>query len=244
MQVVTEPRQHETKERPSSVWLRPKKRTRAQPPLSREQIVRAAMDLLDEGGVKNLRMRQLATRLQTAPMSLYWHVATKDDLLELAIDEIFAEAKIPASAMDWRKDIKQLGIEFFEVLLRHSWVIELLGARPPVGPNALSHTSAIIQVLDRASFTEKQLDSALAGFYYYVLGAALSEAAWQSVANQTAEDEQVWLTRMAPYLEIALKEHPPSLTEYLRRSSTSNSRQRFLEGLECFVSGVELMISS
>lgn len=86
-------------------------------------------------------------------MSLYWHVPNKDDLLELAVDAVFPDPPSRSDAADWQDDIKSGAIGLFEVLLRHSWVIELMGGQPPVGPRALAHTSAIIEILERADFT-------------------------------------------------------------------------------------------
>lgn len=228
-----------TKGMPGSVWLREGKRNRSQPPLSREQIVDAAIRLLDEGGVRNLRMRQLAESLNSAPMTLYWHVSNKNDLLELSIDAIFPEPPTEPPSGDWREDIRDYAVELFDALIEHSWAIELMGSRPPVGPRALAHSSGVIQVLQRAQFTPKQQDSAFAAIYYYTVGAALSEASWRAMSRESGENEQEWLTRLAPYLESAVQEHPPSLAEFVTRSAATSARKRFLEGLDCLVSGLE-----
>ncbi|MEU3855126.1 TetR/AcrR family transcriptional regulator [Streptomyces sp. NPDC029554] len=213
----------------------------AKQPLNREQIVRGAVRLLDEGGVRNLRMRQLAESLGSAPMSLYWHVPTKDDLLELAVDAVFPDPPARSAAGDWRADIKAGATGLFEVLLQHSWMIELMGSHPPVGPRALAHTSAIIAILEDADFTPPQLDSALSAIYYYTVGAALSEAAWQRTTRQSAESEENWALRLGPYLDSALDNHPSSLADYVKRSADSSTGRRFHDGLECMVAGMEGM---
>ena len=74
-----------------SVWLRPTRERTGQPSLSREQIVRAAIELLDAEGAAGLSMRRLGTKLGSGATSLYWHVANKDELLELAVDEVLGE---------------------------------------------------------------------------------------------------------------------------------------------------------
>ncbi|MFE6398428.1 TetR/AcrR family transcriptional regulator [Streptomyces alboflavus] len=228
---------------PGSIWLRELKQRPAKQPLSREQIVRAAVRLLDEGGVRNLRMRQLADSLNSAPMSLYWHVPTKDDLLELAIDAVFPDPPSPSGSGNWRADIQTCATDLFDVLLEHSWMIELMGGHPPVGPRALAHTSAIIEILEQARFSPRQLDSALSAIYYYTVGAALSEASWQAMARQSAESEEEWASRLGPYLSTATQDHPESLTDYVKRSASSSTGQRFRDGLECMVSGMDQMRS-
>ncbi|GAA1644213.1 TetR/AcrR family transcriptional regulator C-terminal domain-containing protein [Nonomuraea maheshkhaliensis] len=78
------------------VWLRPAARAaREAPPLSRDRIVAEAIALLDEEGADRLTMRRLAERLGTGSTTLYWHVKTKDDVLDLALDAIFAAVEIP-----------------------------------------------------------------------------------------------------------------------------------------------------
>src|SRR5690242_3117266 len=87
----------------NSVWTRPPRSRGGQPTLSREQIVHAAVELLDEKGLDGLSMRRLGSRLAAGATSLYWYVATKDDLLELALDEVMGEIEIPdTDAADWR----------------------------------------------------------------------------------------------------------------------------------------------
>ncbi|NEA97779.1 TetR/AcrR family transcriptional regulator [Streptomyces sp. SID13726] len=230
--------------RPGSIWLRETKGRPAKQPLSRQQIVRAAVRLLDEGGVSNLRMRQLADSLDSAPMSLYWHVPTKGDLLELAIDEVFPDPPARSAGRDWREDVTAGATGLFEVLLRHAWMIELMGSHPPVGPRALAHTGAVIGILEDAGFAERRLDSALSAIYYYTVGAALTEVSWQNMAQHTAENEEEWAERLGPYVEGSAQDHAPSLSAYVKRSATSNRDQRFQDGLECMVHGMEHMRSS
>src|ERR687893_1971585 len=87
----------------SSVWTRPRRARGGQPALSREQIVRAAIEILDAEGAAGLSMRRLGTRLGSGATSLYWHVAHKDELLELAVDEVLGEVYVPeAGDTPWR----------------------------------------------------------------------------------------------------------------------------------------------
>lgn len=79
----------------TGVWLRPQRPSRGGPPLSRDRIVAAAVELLDQEGVAGLTMRRLADRLAAGSTTLYWHVATKDDVVDLALDHIFGEVRLP-----------------------------------------------------------------------------------------------------------------------------------------------------
>jgi AcrR family transcriptional regulator len=231
------------KGRPGSIWLRDTRKRAAKQPLSREQIVRAAVQLLDEGGVRNLRMRQLADSLNSAPMSLYWHVPTKDDLLELAVDEVFPDPPSRSTSGEWSEDVKAGAEGLFDVLLQHAWMIELMGSHPPVGPRALAHTGAVIRILEEAGFAPPHLDSALSAIYYYTVGAALTEVSWQTMAQHSGENEEDWAQRLGPYVETTAQDDAQSLSAYVKRSATSSTGQRFQDGLECMVHGMERMRS-
>src|SRR4051812_16996021 len=86
-----------------SVFLRPPRARTGQPALSREQIVKAAIELLDAQGPAGLSMRRLGTHLGAGATSMYWHVANKDELLELVMDEVLGEVYVPeAGDTTWR----------------------------------------------------------------------------------------------------------------------------------------------
>src|SRR5687767_6759619 len=84
-----------------------KRSARARPRLSRERVLRAAMDHADRGGIETLTMRKLAEVLGVAPMALYRHVANKDDLIDAMVDLAFGEIGLPPSSADWRTAMRQ-----------------------------------------------------------------------------------------------------------------------------------------
>ncbi|MEU8171607.1 TetR/AcrR family transcriptional regulator [Microbispora hainanensis] len=167
------------------MWLRPPARAARQaPPLSRDRIVREAIALLDEEGADRLTMRRLAERLGTGSTTLYWHVKTKDDVLDLALDAIFAAVEIPGGGgKDWRADITALISGWRAVLLEHPWSAALLG-RPMLGPNVLARSEFLYATLVEAGVAEPHLTAAAYGLSNYVVGSALMQATW------TAREEQ------------------------------------------------------
>ncbi|MFI6635639.1 TetR/AcrR family transcriptional regulator [Nonomuraea fuscirosea] len=175
------------------VWLRaPARETRAPPPLSRDRIVAEAIALLDEEGADRLTMRRLAERLGTGSTTLYWHVRTKDDVLDLALDAIFAAVQIPGEGGggDWRADITALISGWHAVLLAHPWSAALLG-RPMLGPNVLARSEFLYGTLVAAGVTEPHLTAAAYGLSNYVIGSALMQATWtarEQGARQAAQE--------------------------------------------------------
>ncbi|MEU8362547.1 TetR/AcrR family transcriptional regulator C-terminal domain-containing protein [Nonomuraea sp. NPDC048882] len=184
------------------MWLRPAARAAREapsPPLSRDRIVAEAIALLDEEGADRLTMRRLAERLGTGSTTLYWHVKTKDDVLDLALDAIFAAVEIPGegaaegrsgggdggggggagrrAGRDWHADITALITGWHAVLLAHPWSAALLG-RPMLGPNVLARSEFLYATLVAAGVTEPHLTAAAYGLSNYVIGSALMQATW------------------------------------------------------------------
>jgi AcrR family transcriptional regulator len=157
------------------VWLREPRTYRAAPPLTRDRIVEAAIAILDADGPDGLTMRRLAERLGAGPTTLYWHVRTKDDVLDLSLDEIFGEVPLPEPG-EWRAGVRALLIGWREVMVRHPWAPALLG-RPMLGPNVLTRTEFLQATLVRGGFEGVALAAATHGLANYVIGAALTQAA-------------------------------------------------------------------
>ena len=171
---------------PGGVWLRDEpERPRRAPPLSRERIVEAAVALLDEHGIDRLTMRGLAARLDVTATALYWHVKTKDDVLDLAVDHIVAEVRLPEPGDDWRADVRELITGWRAAMLRHPWSPALIG-RPMLGPNVLARTEFLQASLSRGGFTGAALAVATRALANYVIGAALTESTWRRTADPDA----------------------------------------------------------
>ncbi|MFC9997017.1 TetR/AcrR family transcriptional regulator [Nocardia sp. NPDC127526] len=172
----------------TSIWLRTGKPVRGRPALDRDRIVAAAVTLLDEESASGLTMRKLADRLGAPPMTLYGYVATKDDVLEYAVDAVFAETlEDDDTGGDWRDALTSIGTRTFEALLRHHWAAPLIGGTPPLGPAAVAQFGTILRVLTAAGFHGERLEAVTTGFYYYVLGAALAESAWARAGHPAVE---------------------------------------------------------
>ena len=106
---------------PGLVWTRPPRTTRAT--LDRDAVVAAAIAILDTDGINGLSMRRLAADLNATAPSLYWHVTNKDELLDIAFDEVMGELPdMTANASgDWRADIRAAMDALRDMMLRHHW---------------------------------------------------------------------------------------------------------------------------
>jgi AcrR family transcriptional regulator len=125
---------------------RPSRRRRD--PISRDAIVTAAIGLLDREGLGALSMRRLAEELGTGAASLYWHVGSKDGLLDLVLDQVIGELKIPDPDPEhWREQLKQVARDQRAGSLRHPWVVRVSIGRIPMGPNALRFSERVLAIL-------------------------------------------------------------------------------------------------
>ena len=164
-------------------------------PLTRDLIVETAVTLLDEHGAEGLTMRRLAQALQVTATALYWHVPTKDDVLDLAVDRIFGEVRLPAVTTDWRADVRELIHGWRTAMHAHPWAATLIG-RPVIGPNVLARREFLEAALARGGFGGRELTVATRLLANYVIGAAVTEAAW----NRTAQDDDLFASGLAVLL--------------------------------------------
>ena len=123
------------------------------PPWTRERVLHAAIDLADERGIESLSMRRLSQELGGAPMSLYNHVANKEDLLDGMIDVVFSEIELPSEEGSWKTAMRQRAISIRTVMSRHPWAIGLMESRTSPGPATLRHHDAVIGSLRDAGFS-------------------------------------------------------------------------------------------
>ncbi|UBU15409.1 TetR/AcrR family transcriptional regulator [Nonomuraea gerenzanensis] len=172
----------------SSVWLRePRKAT--SPGRSREEIVRAAVELLNEEGLSGLSMRKLGAKLSAGATSLYWYVANKDELLELVYDEVWGEMMVPdPDEVGWREAVSVLAHSMRQVILSHPWSAELIGRLPALGPNALHVANEMRGMFKQAGFTGADTDYAIATLTAFIFGMTIPEIAWNAKSGAAQLD--------------------------------------------------------
>ncbi|MCX4665680.1 TetR/AcrR family transcriptional regulator [Streptomyces sp. NBC_01381] len=174
----------------ASVWTRPR---RGREQLSREQIVAEAVRLLDADGLESLSMRKLGTRLDAGATSLYRHVANKDELIELVVDEVYGELDFPAAdTADWRTAAARSAQSLRAMILRHPWVASVLGQVGLIhlGPNVTRMSERMTSVYAAAGFPPDETGQAMRTVIAYVIGMATSEAAYLSLIARSGVSEQ------------------------------------------------------
>ena len=147
-------------------------------PLSRDRVLRAAVRLADEGGLEAVSMRKLGQVLRVEAMSLYKHVANKDDILDGIADLVMGDFEVPSGDVDWKTAIRRGAISAHQVLLRHPWASGLIESRLNAGPARLRYLDAVISVLSAAGFTMPMVIRAIMALDSHTYGFVLQELAW------------------------------------------------------------------
>ncbi len=144
--------------------------------LRRDRVLQGAMAVADAGGLGSLTIRSLARHLGAKPMSLYYYVAGKDEILDGIVDLVFAEIDLPSPEGEWRPEMVRRAHSARRALRRHSWAIGLMESRKNPGPATLRHHNAVIGTLRRAGFSVEMTAHAYALLDSYTYGFALQEA--------------------------------------------------------------------
>ena len=182
-------------------------------PLSRERVLLAAVALADESGLGTLSMRKLGDALGVEAMSLYNHVANKDELLDGMVDLVFGEIDLPSGQADWKTEMRARADSARQALRRHPWAIALMSSRTTPGLATLRHHDAVIGSLRTAGFSVETAAHAFSLIDSYIYGFALQEATLPlgDTEDETAEVARMMLAQVPadefPHLTELTEEH-------------------------------------
>jgi len=180
-------------------------------PLSRERVLEGAVAVADSGGIAGLTIRSLAEQLGVKPMSVYHHVASKDEILDGIVDIVFSQIELPSANGEWRAEISRRARSARTVLRQHPWAIGLLETRTNPGPATLRHHNAVLGALRSGGFSVELTAHAYALLDSFVYGFALQEATLpfedQSVEEVAAPMMAAFESGSYPHLLELVTEH-------------------------------------
>ena len=204
--------------------------------LSRERVLQTALSLADQGGLEALTMRRLGQAVGVEAMSLYNHVANKEELLNGLIDIVFSEIEIDCSGGDWKTAMRKRAICARAVLGRHRWAIGLMESRTNPGPATLTHHEAVLRCLREAGFSVELAGHAYSALDSYIYGFALQQASLpfdtgEQAAEVTGAIMEQFASGQYPYMaEFA--------TEQVMKPGYSYAAE-FEFGLDLLLDGLE-----
>ncbi|MER5319846.1 TetR/AcrR family transcriptional regulator C-terminal domain-containing protein [Streptosporangium roseum] len=209
--------------------------------LSPQRIAAAAAAVADAEGLEAITMRRLASELGVAPMAPYRYVAGKDDVLELMVDHVYADLRLP-DGLGWRETMRALALGTRELVLRHLWLAQLSPqARLSLTPNRMTVAEQALSALDGLGLDADAMMSVFRAVDAYVAGALnyesavlnlLREHGWSDGGELRSElaPQMIWHMRTGRY---------PTFQRYLRTATRKDDTQwQFESGLTYVLDGI------
>jgi AcrR family transcriptional regulator len=206
---------------------KPKPRRGRPPRLSRDQIVEAALDLIDRAGLHGLTMRALAHELQADPMAVYRHVRDKDELLGAMCDRLLVALDPIDPDQDWEPQLRRLAEQIHQRFAARPALMPALAAAP-VTPTSLLIAADTVALLIRAGANARDAAAGVNAIFSYILGYAVLEAAVPPPSDHAA-------LRAAALAHLGTDKPPPHLDAAI---DLINDPGDFHAGLDLVLSGL------
>ena len=177
-------------------------------PLSRAAIIDASLKLADIDGLNKFSMRKVAQALNVEAMSLYNHIANKDELLDGILERVVSKFELPDIEQDWRQTLRKSAISAHQVLLQHPWAAHQMISRVSISAARLAWSNATIGCLHEAGFSYEiadhawnAIDNHIYGFTLQSVNAPIDPETFADAAKQylpiIPEGEYPYLNAMA-----------------------------------------------
>lgn len=204
---------------------------RRQPSLSRVQVARAALEMVDRDGLDGLSMRRLANELGVGTMTLYGYFRGKPELLDAILDVAAEDFEAPPTTGSFREQVIAYALAARAWLLRHPSIVRLRGEEAIVRPSAFAVSEGLMRILVDAGLPPEDSARAFRTLFTYVFGSALVSPAEPDAATRRGvraalltlpEDDFRALRFAAPFAADAL-----------------GGERQFTYGLELILDGIE-----
>ena len=205
-------------------------------PLSRDRVLRAAMDLADDAGIESLTMRRLAQELGVEAMSLYYYVANKDEILNGIVDVVVGEIELPSPGTDWKRGLRRIAISAYDVLTRHPWAANLVLTSTGISGARLRYMEAILGSLREAGFSAEMTDHGYHALESHIMGFTL----WEVGMNLGSVEDLKGLA--SEFLQRLSREELPHLAEHVEqhlKPRRPDDEGEFGFGLALILDGLE-----
>jgi AcrR family transcriptional regulator len=201
--------------------------------LSRDRVLRVAVQIADKNGIESLTMRNLAQRHGVEAMTLYHYVANKDDILKDIVDLVVSEIDVPSEGGDWRTALRRSAISAHQVLLRHPWACSLMMSPARIGPARLRYMESLLGRLREAGFSAEMTHHAYHALDSHILGFTMWEVGY-STGIKELPDSGATLRR-----QMSLDEYPYLVEHMGQHGKPSRGDGEFGFGLDLILNGLE-----
>jgi AcrR family transcriptional regulator len=170
--------------------------------LTRERVLRTAMELADARGIDALSMRRLGQELGVDAMALYRHVQNKDDLLDGIVELIVAEIERAPGNQNWKTNLRDQAMAARRVMLRHPWARRVLEDRPKGGPVFLAYVESVLATLRGGGFSIELAHHVLHVMGSRIFGFNQDLFEDKAQADPSAEDVANLMRALAPFPRV------------------------------------------
>lgn len=219
--------------------------------LTTGQVATAAIELADrDQDLGSLSMRRVAEALGVGTMSLYTYIASRDELLEVMLDTVYAEAvRDLGPAGGWEDGLRQVARVNWELCLRHPWVLQIFTGRPPLGPNTVAKYERELRVVDGIGLTDVEMDAVITLIHTHVEGVARQRIEADRTVRRTGLTDEQWWKAVEPALSEVFD---PSAFPVASRvgqaagqahQSAHNPEHAYAFGLERLIAGLAVLVA-
>jgi len=205
-------------------------------PLSRDRVLHAAIDLADAAGIESLTMRRLAQELGVEAMTLYYHVANKEDILNGIADIVVGEFDLPAPGDDWKAAVRRTALSAYEILVRHPWAASLVLSASGVSTARLRYMNSLLGAFREAGFSAAMTDHAYHALESHIMGFTLWEVGMDLGSSEDLAG------KATSFLEELPVDQFPHLVEHIHQHLKPRDPQNegeFAFGLDLILDGLE-----
>lgn len=174
--------------------------------LTRARVIATAMHVADGEGITSLSMRRVAAELGSSTMSLYRHVRSREELLELMADEVCGEISFPAQPpAGWRERLEWLALRQWESYSRHPWAAQVISlTRPQLIPRGMAHTEFALAALGDLGLTRSEMLHLAVSLMNFVRGTAISLESEHQAVQDTGVTQQQWIESRSEGLRLIM----------------------------------------
>lgn len=223
--------------------------------LTVKAIVETAMEIADSDGLGAISMRLIAERLKVGTMSLYTHISSKEDVLDLMFDAVYAKLydsidEPSQQARDWRDAMRFVARRNWELYLAHPWILQLQIGRPVVGPNISIKYETELRPLDNVGLDDIEMDNTLTLILTHVDGCARAYINLNQARTESGVSDVEWWVEQVPLLNTVMNDMDFTVSGRVGETvgkatqSAGSPESVFVFGLERILAGVEALIAS
>jgi AcrR family transcriptional regulator len=210
--------------------------TERRTPLSRDRVLRAAVNLADRGGIESLSMRKLGQELGVEAMSLYKHVANKEDILDGMVDAIVSEIKVSSADGDWLTAMRDQIMSARDVMQHHPWASGVIESRTVITPTMMTYMDSVVGIMRDGGFSLDLIHHAMHALGSRLLGFSQQLFDDSDDADMTPEAKAAMLTQF-PNISAMLDEITHEEGTVVGKGC--DDRIEFVFGLDLILNGLE-----